>query len=581
MSILTQILQKVHKPGRYIGGEINSVRKLFKTDTISFALAFPDIYEIGMSHLGLVTVYHLLNEIENVNCERVFAPWHDMEAEMKKEGIPLFTLESKKPVREFDFFGFSMTYELNCTNILNMLSLSDVSILSKDRKEDEPIVVAGGGANCNPEPMSDFIDIFVIGDAEELLPEFMEMYASMKNTNMSRNDKLLRLSGIEGIYVPRFYSGEYEGNMFKGLNRLTDGAPACIKKRAVMDLDKAYYPVKQLVPYIKVIHDRISMEIMRGCPNRCRFCQAGYISRPLRLRKVETIINKCLETYKHTGHNQISLLSLSSVNYPYLAELIKALNGTFEKYGVGLSIPSLRIDESFYEVPEMIAIIKKTSLTFAPETALMELQKAIGKETNFDIFCKSVLEAYTHGWEKLKLYFMIGFPGDPEKEISSICKWTETISQLRTRVGKGPAEIKASINPFVPKPHTPFQWLGMQDENFFSRQKDILLGKKYKRLKFEVHDVPKSLLEGALSRGDRLTGKIIFSAWKKGARFDAWPEFFNFSIWDEAFKENGRDLSKEAARFIPLEDPLPWGHIDVGTDVAKLKSELLESGFYK
>ncbi len=576
MNTLNDILKRVNKPGRYIGGETNSVRKTHSADKISVALAYPDAYEIGMSYLGLKILYHLLNERDDVVCERVFAPWPDMEKELLDSGRRLFSLESKTDINKFDILGFSLSYELTYTNVLSMLHLSGITIRASERRDEEPIIIAGGAGSYNPEPMSEFIDAFLIGDAEDALPQFIEKYRGLKAGGLGRKRILKGLASLKGVYVPSLYRASYAAGKFRELVPL-EGAPARVEKNAV-ELENAYYPVKQIVPLIKIIHDRIAVEVMRGCPNRCRFCQASAINRPVRLRSPERVRELCLETYRHTGYEQVSLLSLSSVDYPHLAKLVGDLTEDFKDKGVGVSIPSLRVDEAFYDLPETISLIKKAGLTFAPESASDSMRRAIGKDIDMNVLCKAADLAYRHGWRALKLYFMVGFPGEADSEAEAIVDLARRISDLKRSISKGPAEIKLSVNPFIPKPHTPFQWLGMRDKTHLESVRKLLRARSSGKVIVEFHDLDQSVLEGALSRGDRRLGNVIYSAWEKGARMDGWKEFFNFARWQEAFAENDLDMAAIAGASYSPDEGLPWSHITGGVSSERLKAELMESG---
>ena len=580
MDDLKHILDKVQKPGRYIGEEVNSVRKNFSADRISVCLAYPDMYEVGMSYLGMKILYHLLNERDDCLCERVFAPWDDMEKELVNENLKLFSLESKTEVHKFDIVGFSLAYELTFTNVLNMLHLSGITLFSDQRREEEPLVIAGGACCYNPEPMSKFIDAFLIGDGEESLPVFLDEYKKLKSGSASRREILKALAKLPGVYVPAFYAAEYREGRFCGIRPTEEGLPSVIEKRHVDDLENAYYPVKQIVPLIKIVHDRIVVEVMRGCPNQCRFCQASAVNRPVRLRSPQRVREICRETYRNTGYEQIALLSLSSVNYPHLPELIKGLNEDFKGKGAGIAIPSLRVDEKFYRLPEMMSVIRKAGLTFAPESASENVLQAVKKDVDYQVLCKSALQAYSHGWRKLKLYFIVGFPGEPEDEAEKIIRMAHDLSRLKRKVSKGAAEIKVSVNPFIPKPHTPLQWLGMRDKSALTDVKNALLSGSSKKVQIEFHDINKSVLEATLSRGDRRMGDVIYHAWKNGARMDGWSEFFNFSIWEESFKHNGIDLWRLAVERYSLDDALPWSHIGSGVGEKFLKAELAKSGLF-
>ncbi len=576
---IKDILGRVQKPGRYTAGEVNIVKKPFRDGMVRVALSYPDTYEIGMSYLGVKILYHLLNERDDVVCERVFAPWFDMEEELRKEDQKLFSLESRSELSEFDILGFSLSHEVVYTNVLNILDLGGISVLAKDRSIDEPIVIAGGECAYNPEPMSDFIDAFVVGDGEDVLPILIDEYKRLKETSSSREEILKGLAQLESVYVPSLYEAKYEDGAFQSLERLTEDAPEVIKKATVSDFENTYYPVKQIVPNIRVVHDRIAVEVMRGCPNKCRFCQASVVNRPVRVRSAEKVYEICTETYKNTGYERIALLSLSSVNYPYLTDVVARLTKDFKDRGVGISIPSLKVDEAFYNIPEMLSTIRKGGLTFAPESASEEVRKGIGKEIDHEVLCKAALEAYKHGWKRLKLYFMMGFPNETEDDIYSIIKVSKEMSYLKKETSRGPAEIKVSVNPFIPKSHTAFQWVPMAKRSELEKKRTILRSSQTKKVKIDVHLIDLSILEGNLARGDRRMGRVIYSAWKKGAKMDGWTEGFNYSRWTEALEENGFTEDEFACRALPLGKPLPWTHIKSDIPETYLLKELEKSGF--
>ncbi|MFA6636047.1 MAG: TIGR03960 family B12-binding radical SAM protein [Candidatus Omnitrophota bacterium] len=577
MKDINEILQNVQKPARYTGGELNSVRKSFNDDTVKLVLAYPDMYEIGMSYLGLKIIYHLLNEKDKVLCERVFMPGSDMTEELIKRKRKLFSLESRKDICDFDIVGFSLSYELTYTNVLSMLDLGGIAVRSVERKEEEPLVIAGGVCSYNPEPMSAFIDAFLIGDAEDLFPEFIEKYRVFKGEGLFRKEILRKLARLKGVYVPRFYGVQEKDQKALIPFPLYPDIPAVVESAKVIDLDNAFYPVKQIVPYIRIIHDRIAVEVMRGCPNRCRFCQAGAVNRPVRIRSEKKIRQICVESYRHTGMEDIALLSLSSVNYPHLARVAKGINDDLKGKGVGLSIPSLRVDEAFYELPEIMSVIRKAGLTFAPESADENVIRSIAKDIDRDVLLRSVKIAFEKGWRSVKLYFMIGFPTRSENEADKILELARTVSLLKGPKPKNAAEVRVSVNPFIPKAHTAFQWRGMEDRRELERKRETLLSRSGKKIKISFHNIDQSLLEGVLARGDRGISEVIYTAWTNGAKMDGWLEFFDFRLWEEAFKVNNMDIGELASRSFDLEDKLPWGHIDSGMSIDTLKKEFTES----
>ncbi|MBL7072290.1 MAG: TIGR03960 family B12-binding radical SAM protein [Candidatus Omnitrophica bacterium] len=576
---LNEILNEIQKPARYTGGEINSVRKKFTNARTSVVLSYPDTYEVGMSYLGLRILYHLLNDAEDILCERVFMPYEDMRQRLRASGQKLFSLESRTPLDKFDIIGFSLSYELTYTNVLDILSSGGIEPLSNERGENSPLVIAGGALCYNPEPMTKFIDIFIVGDAEEALLKFVSKYKKLKKKKLSRKQLIRSLSEVEGVYAPSLYEAEFAGNKFLRLTPFDKNVPKEIKKNYVRSLEEAYYPVKQIVPFIRTVQDRIAVEIMRGCPNKCRFCIAMNVTRPVRLRKPETIRRLLRQTYKNTGYESFSLLSLSSMNYPDLAKLISAIKEDFDGEGIGVSIPSVRIDKSFYEIPGMISTLRKTGLTFALEAAEPQTRRSLGKDISFEVFRESASEAFRHGWRRLKLYFMVGFPGEENDTAEKIAGIAKEISDLRRTVSNAPAEIRLSINPFIPKAQTSFQWLGMAKEERLRETKEKFRFYAKKKIKFEFHDLKQSMLEGALSRGDRKTSEVIYSAWKNGAVMDGALDSFDFKIWEDAFRENGCDLYESAYKTYAVSDNLPWSHIKTGIDDEYLKAEFNASGF--
>ncbi|MFC1577337.1 TIGR03960 family B12-binding radical SAM protein [Candidatus Omnitrophota bacterium] len=570
-------LLKVQKPARYIGGEWNSVCKEWTAGRVKVALCFPDVYEIGMSYLGLKIIYGLLNERDDALCERSFAPWHDMEAVMRAEGIKLYGLESKRPLSEYDIVGFSFAYELNYTNCLNMLDLGGIPKKSAERSDGDPLVIAGGPSCFNPEPMADFIDAFVIGEGEEVINEVVDAYKDSRacgQRRAGRAELLRKLAGIEGVYVPSLYSVSYDekGALLGFIPK--EGAPARIRKRSVADLNSSYYPTKQVVPYIQIVHDRISVEIMRGCKNFCRFCQAGATYRPKRERSREKIIELAKETYRNTGYDEISLISLSSGDHSQIKETMQSLNGEFSGRAVSISFPSLRIENIVDELPFLIAGVKKSGLTFALESGSHRLREMVNKNINIDKLISVVTEAYKAGWKRIKLYFMIGLPTETEADLAEIVKLIERVSLLKKALDGHPAHVHVSISSFIPKPHTPFQWEVMADTEELKKKKAFLISavrKKRLDAKLDFHDFSRSILEGVFSRGDRRLSGVVLKAWEKGARFDSWAELFNMSFWLDSFADSRLDPADFVYKRKEAKDALPWGFLDTGLNIGPSK----------
>ncbi|MBU0759121.1 MAG: TIGR03960 family B12-binding radical SAM protein [Candidatus Omnitrophica bacterium] len=548
-------LSGVLKPGRYIDSEWNAVRKEWDGASLKVALCFPDIYEIGMSHLGMRILYGVLNNEEGVLCERVFTPWTDMEQNLRTRGEPLVSLENKKPLRDFDIIGFSLQYEMGYADVLNMLELGGVPILSKERGDSDPIVIAGGPCAFNPEPMADFIDAFVIGEAEEAILEIARAAQGFPRRSLSRaksrgsgqarletqgeRDKVLKeLSKIEGIYIPAFT-----------LNL----SPFAIKKRIIRDLSKSYFPTSPIVPYIQIVHDRISIEIMRGCPHQCRFCQACRIFHPLRLRSVDKILEIAEESVKNTGYDEISLLSLSTGDYPFMEELSGKLEERFKDKGVRVSLPSLRVKS--FDSHKGKVVMKRAGLTFAPEAGSERLRQALNKKiSNEEIINQSAL-ALRSGWKKVKLYFMIGLPGETDEDLKAII---DLASQIKN--------VSLSISPFIPKPHSGFENEKMSGLEELENKKEYLrsrlrtLGSR-RYIKVDYHDIRMSRVEAVLSRGDRKLGSVIYLAWQKGARLQSWKDYFDYGIWDKCFEERGIQPDDYLGK-ADKKDSLPWNFIE-------------------
>jgi len=574
---LDELLLTVRKPGRYVGGEWNAVKKEWTKDRVKFLLAFPDAYEIGMSHLGIKILYGILNDRQDVLCERVFAPWPDFEKVLRDNSIPLFSLESRKALKDFDIVGFSLAYELCYTNVINMLDQGGIPIKSSDRSDGDPIVIAGGTCCYNPEPMADFIDAFVIGDGEDVINEIIDVYSSVKSGDgalrsedrplragaYSRKELLRKLAAIEGVYVPSLYKVEYnEDKTIKSFAPSDPGIPEKIKKRSVKSLDDAYYPAKQIVPNIEVVHDRITIEIMRGCKHACSFCAASATYRPCRERSKAKILELARRAYDDTGYDEISLLSLSSGDHSEIVDIVKELNGEFRGKSVSVSMPSLRVEDILKHLPTLIGEVKKSGLTFAPEAGSTRLRAAINKKIDIDKLFDAVRESFRMGWRRVKLYFMIGLPSENDEDIAEIVSLVNNISGLRRAIDSRPANVAVSVNAFIPKPHTPFEREGMEGAESLGRKKDLLRGAiRSRAIELSFHPVGISRLEAVFSRGDRRLGEAILLSWSYGARFDGWQEIFNPEFWSKAFESSGIDPDFYSTRPRAKEENLPWRHI--------------------
>lgn len=564
--IWEQILPRVRKPSRYLGNEWNAIVKPWDAAKVHMVFAFPDLYEVGMSHLGLQILYGLINSSPDLLMERTFMPAPDMEEELRKNGLPLFSWESYRPLADFDVIGFTLQYEMTYSNILRMLKVAGIPWRSAHRGDGHPLVIAGGPVATNPEPLADFIDCFLIGDGEELLPRFLRRVAELKG--QKRREQLIQLAQIPGVYVPSLYQAEFgENGAMVGLRPQLPDLPLPIVRQVLTKFDEAYFPDRPIVPFMEVVHDRIMLEVMRGCTRGCRFCQAGMIYRPVRERGLKTLLEQARQLVASTGHREISLASLSTADYSSVGPLAEALVSAYGQQGVGVSLPSLRVDAFSVDLAKQIQKVRKTTLTFAPEAGTQRLRDAINKNVTEDDLLEAVKAAFSAGWMGVKLYFMIGLPTETIEDLDGIANLARKVVRIGEGMvrPKGRLEVTVSASSFVPKPHTPFQWEPQNRlEELRQKQAHLQRALRGRHLKFHWHDPELSMLEAVFSRGDRRLGAVLEAAVNAGARLDSWSEYFRFDTWRQAFIATGVDPKDYAYRRYQDDETLPWDHIDVG-----------------
>lgn len=578
-AVSDEILLQVEKPARYVGREVNMVKKNPSDVDIRFAFCFPDVYEVGMSHLGLQILYYFLNRREDTYCERVFAPWVDMEAKMREEKIPLFALESQESIRNFDFVGFTLQYEMSYTNVLNMMDLAGIPLYRKDRKETDPIIICGGSCAYNPEPLADFVDIFYLGEGEVLYDDIMDLYKDFKKNGKTKQQFLEALLKFDGLYMPQFYDVDYnDDGTVKSIKPNHKDARKVIKKVVVTDMDHVFFPEKQLVPLIEVVHDRVTLELFRGCIRGCRFCQAGFVYRPVREKKAETVLKGARRLVDTSGHEEISLTSLSTSDFTGFEQLACGLLDEFKDEKVNLSLPSLRIDNFSLDLMQKVQEVRKSSLTFAAEAGTQRLRDVINKNLTEENILNGCKMAFDGGWDKVKLYFMLGLPTETEEDLKGIAHLAEKIVEKYFEIPKEqrprPVMVNASASCFVPKPFTPFQWDAQNTYEEFGEKAQIVKSEiKRRQVRFTYHNTMMSSMEGVFARGDRKLSALLYRAWQLGCRFDGWTEHFDFAKWQQAFADTGLSMAFYANRERSYDEVLPWDHISVGVTKKFLMNE--------
>ena len=577
-SLERRVLAKVRTPAQYIGGERNIVVKDHREVDGTLCLCFPDAYTIGMSHHGLQVLYSLMNARPDWAAERCFTPWPDMEEQLRQNGIPLYSLETFTPLKDFDVVGFSLQYEISSPNILTMLDLGGIRLHAEQRTMADPLILAGGPCAQNPEPVADFVDCFVTGDGEPALPEICDMWLQLRNAakenggwlegeagRKQREDALAEMAKrLPYCYVPRFYQAEYRDGRIVSMHRTRSDVPATIAPSVISDLESIPLPTSPVVPYVECVHDRIAIEIMRGCPHLCRFCQSTVIKRPLRTRSVETIVAAALESYRNTGFNEISILSLSSSDYPHFEQLVLKLKETFNPLGVNISVPSLRVNEQLRTIADLVGNGRRSGLTLAPEVARDDMREQIRKKIKNDDLYEGCRTAFKNNYESVKLYFLCGLPGERPVDLEGIVEMAETIARIGKEVKGRLPKVTASVSNFVPKAHTAYQWNGMQRREYFQwAHAHMWKHRTIRGINIKCHSIETSLLEGVLSRGDRRTGKAIELAWQRGARMDGWNEMLDPTRWWQAINDCNIDIEKQLHEPYQMMDKLPWDHINI------------------